>query len=322
MVRIEPGGESGATSAMAHWDKLDGQKSYQRKRSAPLENRLSPTLAYLTNTGALVTIGDWNENRNLMLAVYSPDGKLLQSSSLMDLFRSEYLACVLHKADEERGNDGVGPLYWLARGESFSERGERVFVRDRLSGSLEVDTRNGEVESLEAECKLPLGEMTWELGDLRQWKPSRYLPSAFTGKTYLLKIFSMVDRKWRLEQVVAECREWKCSSYDDLKKLLSRDARITGRGELLGLPIVYLELFESDSGIKQVAALSGDGRRSMRLNIQWRPRKQDETAAVMAELKSLIAGMRRVPESGAAIELSGRGRTGSPDGTSPSNNAE
>ena len=171
-VRIESRAHADSTSAIAHWYQGNGQGEYRHITTAPLKNRVSPGLAYLSNTGALVTIGDRDEERQLMLAIYSSDGSLVKSWSLMFLFRSDYLACMLYKADEEReGESGVGPLYWLATSEQFSESADRLYIRDRLLGSLEVDTRSGEVKSLEGPCKLPLGEMTWELANLPRWKP-------------------------------------------------------------------------------------------------------------------------------------------------------
>ena len=292
-VRIESRTNASATSALAHRYQGNGKGEYRHITTAPLKNRVSPDLAYLSNNGALVTIGDRDGERQLMLAIYSSDGKLVKSWSLMFLFRSDYLACMLYKADEERdGESGVGPLYWLATSQRFSESADRLHIRDRLLGSLEVDTRSGEVKSLEGPCKLPLGEMTWELGNNPHWKPSRHLPSIFQGRSYLLKIFADTDRKWQLDQI--EYASTERSAYDGLAEMLPRGARITGRGEALGLPVLYSELFEEDDNIKHVSAVSGDKTRALRLTIMWRPGKVDETAAVTAELRALMAGIRRV----------------------------
>ena len=307
-VRIESRIHAGASSAVADWYQGNGRGDYRHLTTAPLKNYTAPVLAYVTNTGALVTMGDEGNDRALMLVIYSPDGRLVQSWPLIMLFRSDYLTCLLHKADEESGDDAVGPLYWLSTSGRFSEREGRVYVRDRLSGSLEINTQNGDIKSLEVPCSFPLGEMTWELGDSPQWKPSRHLPSAFLGKTYLLKVFANMDRKWRLEQI--EYAGTEHSTYEGLAQMLSSGARVTGRGEALGLPVLYSELFEEDDGIKQVSAVSGDNTRALRLSIVWRPGTVDETAAVTAELKALMAGIRRInaPRAGDAKSDAESGR--------------
>jgi len=298
LVRIETRPSfSNASTATAHWHRVDGTGEYRRKVSAPLRNRRAPMLGYLTNTGTLVTIGDWDDERNLMLAVYASDGKLRQSWSMIDMFSSDYMACLLRKADAERDGGSLGSLYWLAKFEQFMEDQDSVWIRDRLFGQIQVDTRTGAIKLLEGPCEQPLGAMTWDLGETPRWKPSRHEPSVNQGTAYLLKIFGQPELKWQLEQI--EYATTEGSTFDGLAQMLPVDARVTGRGEALGLPVLYSEYFEEVDNIRHVSAVSGDKTRALRLSISWRPVKgKDETAAATAELKTLIAGMKRVEKPG------------------------
>jgi hypothetical protein len=139
--------------------------------------------------------------------------------------------------------------------------------------------------------KAALDGWTWELGAARNWTPSRIEPTPLQGKDYLLKAYVDEKRKWGLELIEYACAT--CSTYDDPSGMVVSDAKITGRGTAARLPALYYEIVE-DSGIKHVAAVTGDKSRALRITIRWRLRVPDETSAAEAELKVLLAQIHRL----------------------------
>lgn len=154
LVRVETRPSfSNTRSATAHWHLVDGTGEYRRRVTAPLRNRRAPMLGYLTTTGTLITLGDWDDEQKLMLAVYASDGKLLQSWSTMDMFSSDYMACLLRKANADRDGDSLDSLYWLAKFDRFMEDRDSVWISDRLFGQIQVDAQSGAIKTHEGACE-------------------------------------------------------------------------------------------------------------------------------------------------------------------------
>lgn len=152
LVRVETRQSfSNTRSATAHWHLVDGTGEYRREVTAPLQNRRAPMLGYLTTTGTLITLGDWDDEPKLVLAVYASDGRLLRSWSMTDLFSSEYRACLRRKADADRVYRSS--LYWIANFDRFMEGEHSVSIRDRLFGQIQVDTRTGAIKVFAGTCE-------------------------------------------------------------------------------------------------------------------------------------------------------------------------
>jgi hypothetical protein len=108
-VRVNPGTGWGDTvgfagsvkgpSATAEFYRLEKDRSYRFVASVSVRNPVAPVDVFVTNRGFLVTLDNWhNMGYGDIAAVYSPEGQLVKSYALSDLFNKSEIDGFSHSA--------------------------------------------------------------------------------------------------------------------------------------------------------------------------------------------------------------------------------
>lgn len=122
-VRVTPGTSLGDTVgfksaakgryASAEFYRRGEDRSYRLTREATLHNPIAPVDFLVTDRGYLVTIDNWhNAGFGTVLAAYSPEGTVVFSSRLQDLFSPDEI---------ERFRHSISSIWW---------RNGTAYVRD------------------------------------------------------------------------------------------------------------------------------------------------------------------------------------------------
>jgi hypothetical protein len=91
-VRVTPGQRDGAR---AEFYARTPDRSYRRVADVTLLNPVAPVKMIMTNAGYLIAMDNWhNAGYGEVLAVYGPDGKVIKSHRLEDLYDKEGIATV------------------------------------------------------------------------------------------------------------------------------------------------------------------------------------------------------------------------------------
>lgn len=150
VVHITPGssmgdvfGYSGRAKgpyAVAEWYKYDGKKYTMVSRTALL-NPIAPQQIEVTEGGNLVTLDNWhNKGIGAVLAIYSPDGKVVKEYTLLDLYSDR---------DVKRIRTSTSSIHWRCDGLStILDTPRKLLIDDSLGGRFLVDVETGKFEYL------------------------------------------------------------------------------------------------------------------------------------------------------------------------------
>lgn len=126
--------------AVAEWYKYDG-KSYIQVNRTTLLNPIAPQQIEVTEGGNLITVDNWhNKGIGVILAIYSPSGKVIKQYTLLDLYS---------KRDLKRIHTTVSSIHWRCHGSTFStylDNPRELFIEDSLGGRFVVDVESGKFE--------------------------------------------------------------------------------------------------------------------------------------------------------------------------------
>jgi hypothetical protein len=137
--RMEPD----TRSSVARWYQLNAENEYRRVAVMPLKNASAPGLAYITNRGALITLGDERDDVAEAVGVYSNVGQHLRSWPLDQLFNQAELACIWKLTP---GAEISITNFWRSEEPIlYFESHELVVVKDRLGGEIQINAKTGEI---------------------------------------------------------------------------------------------------------------------------------------------------------------------------------
>jgi hypothetical protein len=135
--------EPDARSSVARWYQLDAQNEYRRVAVMPIKNASPPALAFVTDRGALITLGDVQDDVTQAVGVYSNAGQHLRSWSLDQLFSQAEQACMWNLS---QGAEISITKFWRSEEPiQYYNSQELVVVKDRLGGQIEINAKDGEV---------------------------------------------------------------------------------------------------------------------------------------------------------------------------------
>ena len=116
-VRVTPGEGWGDTVgfkdakngsyAKAQFFKQDHDRSYKPGKEITLVNPVAPVEFYVSDSGQLATVDNWhNRGYGKVVVFYSPDGNLIKSYELKDLFSEKEIALFSKSVSSITWNDG------------------------------------------------------------------------------------------------------------------------------------------------------------------------------------------------------------------------
>lgn len=132
-------GEPGDRPARAIYYQLDANGQYRQLQEITLRNPVAPLSAVVSDSGALVTLDNWHGvgTGSEVMVVYRPDGTVLRSYGLEDLYTAEEI---------ERFGHSVSSIWWRCRAEpTLDHHAEVLDISDTLGGSVTVNLTTGTV---------------------------------------------------------------------------------------------------------------------------------------------------------------------------------
>jgi hypothetical protein len=162
-VRIVPGQNWGDTvgfsgspkgrNAKAEFYVQQRDRSFKPTAEVALQNPIAPVEAIVTDTGYLVTFDNWhNFGYGKVVAIYRPNGRLLRSFSLEEIYSADQLKRIPHSISS-RG--------WRCSPHGFSDPKEQttVYVFEHLGGTFQFNIQIGSVRYNpgQAACNPPRG---------------------------------------------------------------------------------------------------------------------------------------------------------------------
>lgn len=149
VVRVVPGtnidatyGRSGAqkgNAATAIFYRLDSAANYVRYRDVSLLNPIAPVFAAVSDSGELVTLENWHNmgQGNGVVAVYSPEGKVLRSYQLADIYT---------EAEIKMFERSTSSIWWRCPSlPMFEPRTSTLELKDVLGANVEINLKTGVV---------------------------------------------------------------------------------------------------------------------------------------------------------------------------------
>ena len=144
-VRIVPGtsiadtvgfaGSQKGPYAKAEFYRRQADRSYRLMTERTLVNPVAPVAFFVTNRGYLATLDNWhNMGYGKIAAFYSPEGVLIRSYELSDLFTAEEIG---------RFSESVSSIWWRKEMTSVREGQQSLYVMVDDKGSeliFETDT--------------------------------------------------------------------------------------------------------------------------------------------------------------------------------------
>jgi hypothetical protein len=127
-VRVTPGnswgdvqgfkGAANGAYATAEFYRRDQAGAYQPTARATLLNPVAPVEFHVSNDGRLIALDNWhNKGYGTAIAIYAPDGKLVKSHALADIFTAEEIEAFPHS---------VSSIHWH-KGPAYINKGEKTF---------------------------------------------------------------------------------------------------------------------------------------------------------------------------------------------------
>lgn len=119
-VRVIPGNSLGDTfgfagaakgaHAKAEFYQRQGDRSYRLIQTVALLNPVVPAEFFVSNEGRLATIDNWhNRGYGSVIAIYSPQGKVVKAYALADLFTPTEIEAFPHSVSSAHWHQG--PVY-------------------------------------------------------------------------------------------------------------------------------------------------------------------------------------------------------------------
>ncbi|WP_457353428.1 hypothetical protein [Roseateles sp. P5_D6] len=150
VIRVIPGTDMGAVfgfagaqrghAAKARVYRLDASGNYKERQEVQLVNPISPVFAAIADSGELITLDNWH-NMGIgpsVIVVYSPDGKVVRSLGLEDLYSP---------AELQKFRLSSSSVWWRCGSEPrLDARGPTLELMDALGATLEVHLKTGEVK--------------------------------------------------------------------------------------------------------------------------------------------------------------------------------
>ncbi|MCE9521685.1 MAG: hypothetical protein K8S25_04550 [Alphaproteobacteria bacterium] len=144
-VRIVPGNSIGDTVgfkgahkgnyATAEFYRRDQDRSYKLIAETVLLNPIAPVEFNVANDGHLVTIDNWhNRGYGQVLVVVAPDGKLVKSYRLADLFQ---------ETEIEQFSHSVSSINWHEGPVFFQQDQRTLLITTKTGASLELNAHTG-----------------------------------------------------------------------------------------------------------------------------------------------------------------------------------
>lgn len=146
VVRVAPGASKGdmvgfagapkGPYAVAEWYRYEGT-GYAKAHRTALLNPVAPEDIEVTDRGNLITLDNWhNRGMGVVLAIYTPDGKILKRYTLSDLYSD---------SDLKRLSASVSSIHWRCEGFStFLDSPRELWIDDSLGGRFFVNVDTGE----------------------------------------------------------------------------------------------------------------------------------------------------------------------------------
>lgn len=127
-VRVTPGnswgdlqgfkGASQGAYATAECFRRDETGGYRPTARATLLNPVAPVEFHVSNDGRLIALDNWhNMGYGTAIAIYAPDGKLVKSHALADIFTADEIEAFPHSASS---------IHWH-KGPAYINKGEKTF---------------------------------------------------------------------------------------------------------------------------------------------------------------------------------------------------
>jgi hypothetical protein len=169
-VRVTPGNSWGDTMGFAGSPKGEFTKAefYHRRQdgayvpgaSVTTVNPVAPVEFYVSDAGYLATMDNWhNMGYGKVFALYAPDGALVKSYELSDLFSKEEI---------ERFDHSASSIWWH-RGATYIQKGQKMLyvMIDEKGGGMSFDLETGayqycEWHPMEFLCRTSSGDRKWE----------------------------------------------------------------------------------------------------------------------------------------------------------------
>ena len=134
MVRIAPG--ENEKGARAEFYVRTPDRSYKRVADITLLNPVAPVLTLVSHDGYLLAIDNWhNAGYGEVLAVYDPNGKIVRSYRLEDMYQPK---------DVERVPTSVSSRWWRCNPTGFVDTEQtQVYISEFRGGNFVITLADG-----------------------------------------------------------------------------------------------------------------------------------------------------------------------------------
>lgn len=136
-------GEPRGPAAKAIVYRLRASGDYVKDKELQLLNPISPVFAAMADSGELITLDNWHNMGigSSVVVVYSPDGAVVRSLGLKDLYSPSELA---------KFKLTTSSIWWRCEDEPrLHPRAATLEIRDVLGSTLEVSLKTGEIKRSE-----------------------------------------------------------------------------------------------------------------------------------------------------------------------------
>jgi hypothetical protein len=133
-------GEKRGEAATAIVYRLVSSSNYAKHKEFKLLNPIAPVFAAIADSGELITLDNWH-NMGIgksVVVVYSPDGGIVRSLGLMDIYSP---------AELEKFRLSTSSVWWRCElRPQLDPRANTLEVMDALGSSVEISLKTGEVK--------------------------------------------------------------------------------------------------------------------------------------------------------------------------------
>ena len=149
VVRVVPGsnldavygfsGTQKGKAAVATFYRLDSAANYEKFKEIVLLNPIAPVFSAVADSGELVTLDNWHNMGvgDAVVVVYSPDGKVLRSYGLADIYT---------EVEIKKFERSVSSIWWRCQTQPvFEPRTGVLELMDTLGANVGINLKTGEV---------------------------------------------------------------------------------------------------------------------------------------------------------------------------------